>query len=40
MTYRGVIKIVDDKTYTYEVYSNGEDGKEYKGMEITYTRKP
>lgn len=33
--YRSVTKIVDKNTYTMEMYSKGEDGKEFKMMEIT-----
>ena len=39
MVYRGVLKIVDDNTHAYEMYTMGEDGKEFKNMEITYSRK-
>ena len=37
--YRTVMKIVDDNTHIYEMYTNDKDGKEFKSMEITYTRK-
>jgi hypothetical protein len=37
-TYRGNLKIVDENTHILEHYMKGEDGKEMKGMEITYTR--
>ena len=37
--YRTVTKIVDDNTHIYETYMNDKDGKEFKSMEITYTRK-
>jgi hypothetical protein len=38
-SYRGVLRIVDENTHVLEHYMTGEDGKEMKGMEITYTRK-
>ena len=31
-------KIVDNDTNLYTSYSKGPDGKEFKGMEITYKR--
>ncbi len=37
-SFRGVIKIVDNDNYTYEMYGNDEAGKEFKVMEITYAR--
>ncbi len=36
--YRGVLKILDDKTYVYEHHMMDKEGKEFKGMEIIYTR--
>jgi len=30
---------VDDKTHIFEMYGPGEDGKEFKMMEVTHTRK-
>ena len=38
-SYRTLIKLVDDNTHVYEMYLNDEKGKEFKTMEITYTRK-
>ena len=37
--YKQTFKIVDDNTQTMEMYVPGPDGKEYKMMEIKYTRK-
>lgn len=37
--FRAVWKFVDDKHVTYESYSPGPDGEEYKAMELQYTRK-
>ena len=39
MKLRGVTKIADNNTETFEMYSTGKKGKEAKMMEITYTRK-
>jgi hypothetical protein len=39
LTYKEVFKIVDDNTQTMEMYKPGPDGKEFKCMEIKYTRK-
>jgi Protein of unknown function (DUF1579) len=36
---REVFKIIDDNTQTMEMYRPASDGKEYKSMEIKYTRK-
>ena len=36
---RQVIKIVDPNTHTFEFYMPGPDGKEFKSMMLTYTRK-
>lgn len=38
-SFRGVTKIIDDNNHTYEMYTNGPDGKEFKMMEMTYVRK-
>lgn len=40
MTHRGVWKIPDNNTQTFEMYGAHNGGKETKMMEITYTRKP
>ncbi|HWP91425.1 MAG TPA: DUF1579 domain-containing protein [Thermodesulfobacteriota bacterium] len=37
--FRAVTKIVDNNNFTYEWYMNGPDGKEFRAMEIVYTRK-
>jgi len=37
--YRGVTTIKDNENFTYELYMNAPDGKEFRAMEITYTRK-
>jgi hypothetical protein len=34
-----VLKIVDDNTHMFEMYKPGMDGKEFRCMEIKYTRK-
>jgi len=36
---REVFKIIDDNTHVMEMYKAGHDGKEFKCMEIKYTRK-
>jgi len=36
---RAVMKIIDDKTHIFEMYGPGEDGKEFKTMEVIHTRK-
>jgi hypothetical protein len=36
---RTVTRIVDDKTFVFEMYGPGKDGKEFKMMEITHTKK-
>jgi hypothetical protein len=36
---RSVMKIVDDKTHVFEIYGPGEEGKEFKMLEITHTKK-
>lgn len=38
MRFRGELKVVDDNTLLYAMYSPGPDGKEVKGMEVTYKR--
>ena len=39
-TYRSVVTLKDSEHYTYEMYMTDPDsGKEYKAMEINYTRK-
>ena len=38
MRYRGVWKIVDADTLSYTMYNPGQDGREIKGMEISYKR--
>ncbi len=38
-SFRGVTTIVDADKYTYEMYISGSDGKEFRVMEIVYTRK-
>ena len=35
---RSVERMVDEDTILYEMYAPGPDGKEFKSMEITYTR--
>ncbi|MBI1871214.1 MAG: DUF1579 domain-containing protein [Chlamydiae bacterium] len=36
--FRAEWKIVDKDHYTYEMYTSGPDGKEFKNIEISYTR--
>jgi len=38
-SYRGVTRIIDQDNFTYEMYMAGPDGKEFRAMEIVYTRK-
>ena len=38
-SFRGKTKIIDDDTFTYEMYMNDKDGKEFKSMEVDYKRK-
>lgn len=38
-TYRSVTKILGKDSFTYEWYMNGPDDKEFRAMEIIYTRK-
>jgi hypothetical protein len=35
---RGVTRFVDDKTHVVELYEAGRDGREFKILEVTYTR--
>lgn len=37
--YRSEMKIADNDNYTYTMYSKDKDGKEFKSMEIKYSRK-
>ena len=37
--FRGVTKFVSNDEYTYEVYTAGPDGKEFRMMELIYRRK-
>jgi len=37
-TYRGEWKFIDKKNYTYTLFTNGADGKEFKNMEITFKK--
>ncbi len=39
MKCRAVTRIVDDKTFVFEMYGAGKKGKEMKMMEMTYSRK-
>lgn len=36
--YKDTLTVMDADNYKYESYMKDKDGKEYKGMEITYTR--
>ncbi len=36
--FRGSVKVADNYNYTYSMFQTGPDGKEFKAMEITYTR--
>ncbi|HEX3034130.1 MAG TPA: DUF1579 domain-containing protein [Thermodesulfobacteriota bacterium] len=38
-SYRGVTKIINQDNFTYEWYMAGPDKKEFRAMEIVYTRK-
>jgi hypothetical protein len=38
LKWRSVAKIVDDNTWSFEMYETDKGGKEKKMMEITYTR--
>ena len=35
---RSVITVIDNNTNTYETFETGPDGKEYRTLEVTYTR--
>ena len=37
--FKGVTKIISDDNFVYELYTKDKDWKEYKAMEIDYTRK-
>ena len=37
--YRSVVRIINNDMHVDEMYMDGPDGKEYKALEITYTRK-
>lgn len=37
-SFRGVTKFIDKDNYTYELYTVGPDGSEFRMMEITYVR--
>lgn len=37
-SYRGVVTLIDDAHYSYELYVEDKDGKEFRMMEIMYTR--
>jgi Protein of unknown function (DUF1579) len=37
-SYRGVLKMIDNDNFTYEWHMAGPDGKEFRAMEIVYTR--
>ncbi len=37
--FRGIIKVVDGNNYMYTMYMTDPNGKEFKSMEINYTRK-
>lgn len=39
LTVRETYKVVDDKNHVMEMYCNGKDGKEFKTMEIKFTKK-
>ena len=38
-SYRAVLKMINKDNFTYEWYMTGQDGKEFRAMEIVYTRK-
>jgi len=37
-TYKGVTTIIDNDNHTYELFTSGPDGNEFRQMEITYKR--
>lgn len=37
--YKNIIRIIDNSKRVMEMYNIGDDGREFKSMEITYTRK-
>ncbi len=37
--FRSIIRIINNDTHTDEMYMKGPDGRDYKALEITYTRK-
>ena len=37
-SYRGVVTLIDDDHYRYEMYGADQNGKEFRMMEIVYTR--
>lgn len=39
ISFRGKIKLIDNDHYVYEMYTPGKDGKEFRMLEISYTRK-
>jgi hypothetical protein len=39
MKVRSVVRVVDEKTSIYEEFVPGKDGREFKSLEITYTKK-
>ena len=39
MEYRAEWKITDPNQYSYSMYQKGPDGREFKGLEVVYTRK-
>jgi hypothetical protein len=39
MKHRAIWKIVDNNTQTFDMYGTHPGGKEWKVMEMTYTRK-
>ena len=38
-SYRALLKMADNDNFTYEWYMTGQDGNEFRAMEIVYTRK-
>ena len=39
LKYRSITRIINRKEYTFELFKEGSDGKVFKGLDITYTRK-